>query len=93
MKNDNTPWPNDQSDYIQEVLKGVDPVDIASALDSAYDQLQELKRTSVNHSIHQEGPYLVCSSCERRHTVKFIGPNRSFKGFDKEGNAIIEKRF
>lgn len=84
---------NDQSEYLQDVLRGITPVDIGGQLDAAYEQLQELKRASINHSIHQEGPYLVCASCERRHTVKFIGPNKSFRGFDKEGNAIIVKRF
>ena len=84
---------NDQSDYLEEVLKGIDPVILKDKFDQAYDKLQELKRISVNHSIHQEGPYLVCSSCERRHTVKYIGANKSFKGFDKEGNMIFEKRF
>lgn len=80
-----------QDDYLKEVLGGTKPVEID--LDKAYERLQELKRTSINHSIHQEGPYLICSSCERRHTVKYIGVNMSFKGFNKEGEMILIKRF
>ncbi len=82
---------NENTEAITEALKSVTPVKID--LDKDYERLQELKRATVNHSIHQEGPYLVCSSCERRHTVYFLGANKSFKGFDQKGEMIIEKRF
>ncbi len=85
----NEPLKNDE--YIKEYLQGIKPVEFD--FDKAQEELDRLQRANINHSIHQEGPYLVCSSCERRHTVKYIGPGVSYKGFDEEGHIILEKRF
>ena len=41
------------------------------------------------HEWRQEGPYVVCRSCESSHGLH-IGINKKLKGFDEEGNMIIE---
>lgn len=41
------------------------------------------------HDWRQQGPYLICQSCELKHSL-YIGVNKQLKGFDKEGKAIIE---
>ena len=76
---------------IKDALKDIKPVILD--VDKDYERLQEVKRLAVNHSLYQEGPYLLCSSCERRHTVYYLGANKSFKGFDQKGEMIITKRF
>ena len=42
-----------------------------------------------NHDWVQQGPHIVCRSCESPHGFR-IGTNKRLKGFDKEGNMIIE---
>ena len=42
------------------------------------------------HIWHQEGPCLVCESCQVRHAVS-IGMDKRLVGFDDEGNPIIKK--
>jgi hypothetical protein len=48
--------------------------------------------TNSGHQWHQEGAYLICDSCMVRHAA-FIGIDKVLKGFDEDGNPLIEKRF
>jgi len=44
-----------------------------------------------NHRWRQQGPYLVCKSCELQHAV-FIGMNKVMTGINKEGGPILKNR-
>ena len=46
---------------------------------------------SGRHTYRQEGPYLICKSCELHHAV-FIGPDKLMVGEDEKGLPIIKKR-
>lgn len=43
------------------------------------------------HNWRQEGPYLVCRSCEIHHAV-FIGMEKMMIGIDENGNPILKSR-
>jgi len=43
------------------------------------------------HKWRQQGPYLVCKSCELQHAV-FVGMEKIMVGVDKAGNPILKKR-
>lgn len=44
-----------------------------------------------NCQYRQQGPYLVCYSCELQHAV-FIGMNKMMVGTNKDGTPIIKNR-
>ena len=44
-----------------------------------------------NHTWRQEGPYVVCRSCELHHAV-YIGMDKIMVGIDKEGRPILKPR-
>ncbi len=44
-----------------------------------------------NHEWRQEGPYLVCYSCQLKHAV-YIGMNKMMVGIDKTGMPILKNR-
>lgn len=44
-----------------------------------------------SHGWRQQGPYLVCKSCELEHAV-YIGPDKMMVGLNKEGKPILENR-
>ena len=44
-----------------------------------------------NHNYRQQGPYLVCKSCELQHAV-FIGIDKIMTGVDDHGRPILTKR-
>jgi len=39
----------------------------------------------------QQGPYLICYSCELQHAV-YIGMDKMMVGVGKDGKPILEKR-
>lgn len=41
------------------------------------------------HDWIQKGPDLICTSCESAHGIR-IGVNKRLKGFDENGQMIIE---
>ena len=41
------------------------------------------------HEWVQQGPELICRSCPAHHGIR-IGVSKRLKGFDKEGNMLIE---
>jgi hypothetical protein len=43
------------------------------------------------HDWRQQGPFMVCKSCEIEHAAT-IGMDKILVGFDKEGKPIIKKR-
>jgi len=43
------------------------------------------------HDWRQQGPYLVCKSCEIQHAV-FVGMGRVLTGIDDKGRPILTKR-
>ena len=43
------------------------------------------------HSWRQQGPYLICHSCELKHAV-FIGMDKVMVGEDEKGRPILKKR-
>lgn len=44
-----------------------------------------------HHEYRQQGPYLVCKSCELHHGV-YIGINKLMTGIDEQGNPILVNR-
>lgn len=46
---------------------------------------------SGRHTYRQEGPYLICKTCELHHAV-FIGMDKFMVGEDEKGNPIIKKK-
>ena len=44
-----------------------------------------------NHTWRQQGPYLVCKSCDLQHAV-FIGMDKVMVGTDKEGQPILKSK-
>jgi hypothetical protein len=47
-------------------------------------------KPNENHSWRQQGPYLVCKSCEIEHAV-WIGMNKQIVGLNKKGQPILKK--
>lgn len=43
------------------------------------------------HDWRQQGPFLICQSCELKHSV-YIGMDKQLMGIDEEGMPIIKKR-
>lgn len=43
------------------------------------------------HTYRQQGPYLVCKSCEVQHAV-YIGMEKIMVGEDEEGKPILKTR-
>jgi len=43
------------------------------------------------HIYRQQGPYLICKSCELTHAIR-IGVNKIMVGEDEEGNPILKLR-
>lgn len=43
------------------------------------------------HEWRQQGPYLVCISCELKHAV-YVGINKMMVGEDDSGKPIMRKR-
>lgn len=48
-------------------------------------------RPNEQHEWRQQGPYLVCKSCEIQHAV-FVGMDKTMVGLDSEGRPIFKKR-
>ena len=44
-----------------------------------------------SHEWRQQGPYLVCKSCELIHAV-YIGMQKVITGIDKKGKPILKAR-
>ena len=44
-----------------------------------------------NHDWRQQGPYLVCKSCEIQHGT-YIEMDKILTGFDKKNQPIIKRR-
>lgn len=59
--------------------------------DKAYDRLQEAVKASasIQHTWRQQGPYLICTSCQHEH-AQWIGTQKKLTGFDQKGVPIIE---
>jgi len=43
-----------------------------------------------SHIWRQQGPYIICKSCELDHAV-FIGINKQLIGFTDKGEPIVQK--
>lgn len=44
-----------------------------------------------NHEFRQQGPYLICYSCELQHAV-WIGMEKMMMGIDDKGQPILKSR-
>jgi hypothetical protein len=44
-----------------------------------------------HHSYRQQGPYLVCKSCEVQHAI-WIGIDKVLVGFDEKDQPILKKK-
>lgn len=48
-------------------------------------------KSLAGHEWKQQGPYLVCMSCELKHG-HYIGMDKQLVGIDSEGKPILEDR-
>lgn len=48
-------------------------------------------KPNQHHEWRQQGPYLVCKSCEIEH-ASYIGMEVLLVGLDEEGKPILKKR-
>lgn len=48
-------------------------------------------KPEANHTFRQQGPYIICKSCEVTHAV-WIGIEKVLVGFDQRGQPIIKKK-
>lgn len=48
-------------------------------------------KPNENHQWRQQGPYLVCKSCDIQH-ASWIGMDKIMVGIDKEGKPILKDR-
>jgi hypothetical protein len=48
-------------------------------------------KSNEQHEWRQQGPYIVCKSCELQHAV-FVGMDRILTGLDEKGKPIFKKR-
>ena len=56
-----------------------------------FDQPTFSFRPKEIHGWRQQGPYLVCKSCDITHAA-FIGMGKVMVGIDEKGKPILEKR-
>lgn len=47
-------------------------------------------KPNEQHSWRQQGPYLVCKSCELQHAV-YVGMQVMLVGLDEKGKPILKK--
>ena len=55
-----------------------------------FNQASFVFRPNENHEWRQQGPYLVCKTCEIEHAV-WIGMKKQMAGMDKEGKPILKE--
>ena len=48
-------------------------------------------KPNEQHSWRQQGPYLVCKSCELQHAI-YIGMDKLLVGLDESGRPILKDR-
>jgi len=48
-------------------------------------------KPNENHNWRQQGPYLVCKSCEISHST-YIGMDKVMVGIDEKGQPLLKKR-
>lgn len=48
-------------------------------------------KPNENHAWRQQGPYLVCKSCEIEHG-SYVGMEKILIGLNKKGQPILKKR-
>ena len=56
-----------------------------------FDQPTYSFKPKESHDWRQEGPFLVCHSCEIKHAV-YVGMDKVLSGIDKKGKPILKKR-
>ena len=48
-------------------------------------------KPNEQHEWRQQGPYVICKSCELQHAV-FIGMDKMLVGLNDKGQPILKKR-
>jgi len=54
--------------------------------------LQAKAKSGVYHSPIQQGPFIICRSCDHQHTIAFIGTEKMLVGVEQNGEPIIKDR-
>lgn len=72
------------NDELKEDIKQEDPFETADLSKPAFTFIPKGR-----HTYRQEGPYLICRSCELHHAI-WIGVNKQMVGEDKEGTPILK---
>lgn len=55
-----------------------------------FDNPSFVFKPDEQHDWRQQGPYLVCKSCEIQHAV-YVGMKKQLVGLDDRGQPILEK--
>lgn len=55
-----------------------------------FDNPSFVFKPNEQHDWRQQGPYLVCKSCEIQHAV-YVGMKKRLVGLDDKGQPILEK--
>lgn len=48
-------------------------------------------KPNENHNWRQQGPYIVCKSCELEHAIR-VGMDKIMVGLNKKGQPILKNR-
>lgn len=56
-----------------------------------FDNPSFVFRPNEQHAWRQQGPYLVCKSCEVQHAT-YVGMNKILVGLEEDGTPILERR-
>lgn len=78
--------PNEQE--IREAILNANPAQFPN-LSEINQNLQAQARIVRQHSWHQQGPEIVCTSCNHHHS-QWLGPLKKLTGLDDNGNPKVE---
>ncbi len=55
-------------------------------------ELSAKSTAGVYHSPIQQGPFIICRSCDYQHTLAFIGMDKMLVGVEQNGDPIVKNR-
>lgn len=82
----------DENEEIKNAIRDANPP-VFPNLDEVHASLRAKAKANVAHTPRQQGPWLVCISCQNSHTISWIGVDKKLVGLDENGGPILEKRF
>lgn len=74
----------------EDAVKNANLPNFDEKIDEAYNRLHETAQRNVQHTPRQQGPWIICTSCEHAHTIMYVKPPGKMVGINKEGLPIIK---